>query len=587
MHRVARVVVPLLAAAASGQEAAPSVGDRVAAFTFTDQRWLPRQLEDLGPAEAYVLVFGATDCPVAQRLLPRVRALAADYEPRGARFVLVNAGRGDSLVDAVAQGVEAELPFPVVKDFELAAASAVGVTRTAQVAVLDAQRVLRYRGRVDGSARYTGAADPGRADLRLALEDLLAGRPVAQPETEVEGCKLARAAAAPRAGLTWHLDVAPLVRRHCQECHREGGEAPFALTRRLDVVERADMVAEVVAQQRMPPWLASRKHGAIHNSRGLQAAERQTLLDWIATGMQEGAAPAAAGSEPAPAAVAPEWRIGSPDLVLKVPTPTRVPADGVVPYLYFVLPHTFHEDTWVEALEIRPDNKRVLHHCNLGWIRPGESFRMDQFLTGYVPGGDPAVADPGTAFLVPKGTVLGLQAHYVTTGKPETDRLRVGLRFPRGVVDQRVHVLIVANTRFSIPPRASAHRIAGHKTFGRDATGIGMFAHMHVRGTDMTFCATPPGGEPETLLLLPCWLFDWQASYRWERGRQRFPKGTRIDVVAHYDNSRFNPFNPDPQATVRFGLQTEDEMMYGFLFHTFDDERLGLRVDPADGQVRQ
>jgi len=189
----------------------------------------------------------------------------------------------------------------------------------------------------------------------------------------------------------------------------------------------------------------------------------------------------------------------------------------------------------------------------------------------------------GTAVLIPAGSALGLQIHYVTTGKEETDRIEVALRFPRTRVNKRMRHLEVADLRFAIPPGAMSHPVKAERTFDRDAIGIGMYVHMHVRGRDMRYRARAPDGREETLLLVPTYDFDWQASYRWFEGEQRFAKGTRIECLAHFDNSAFNPWNPDPGATVRFGLQTEQEMMYGFLFYVDADEDLGLSVDPSTG----
>jgi hypothetical protein len=282
-----------------------------------------------------------------------------------------------------------------------------------------------------------------------------------------------------------------------------------------------------------------------------------------------------------------EWRIGKPDLILKPPAPMRVTADGSVPYQYFVLPHRFEHDTWVEAIEILPSNKRVLHHCNMARVKFGERYSQDGFVTGYVPGGDAMVLDAGTAVRIPAGSVLVLQAHYVTTGQPEEDRVRVGLRFPRVPIDKELRVMIAADFRFEIPALAPAHPVRARKQFREDAVGIGMFVHMHTRGRDMTVFTDPDQaqGERETLLLVPNYNFDWQQSYRWAEGSRRFAAGTRIGALAHYDNSRFNPFNPDPEVAVKFGLETTDEMMYAFLFYVHEHEHLNLRVDPKDGRI--
>ena len=231
------------------------------------------------------------------------------------------------------------------------------------------------------------------------------------------------------------------------------------------------------------------------------------------------------------------------------------------------------------------------HHVNIGDTRlhiveRGKGFSQDGFITGFVPGGDPFVLDPGTAFKVPKGSVFAIQAHYVTTGKPETDRIRIGIRFPKAQVAHRAEVLVVTNTRFAIAAGASSHPVTASRRMPADASVIGLFSHMHLRGRDMTFVAHRPQGPPETLLMIPNYDFDWQSSYRPPQGSVKLQKGTTLEVRAHFDNSRFNPCNPDPEAGVRVGQQTYEEMRYGFVFVTRDEPAADFEVDPTTGHER-
>ncbi|MBK8097897.1 MAG: alkyl hydroperoxide reductase [Planctomycetes bacterium] len=574
--------VAVLVTVAVAQETPVVLGTQVTA-AFTDLRWQPRTLADLGDVPATVVWFATIECPLVQRYLPRVQELAKDLAARRVPVLIVNVGPGDSLVDATAQVVEGAPAAIAAKDFDLSFARACGVERTVTAVVLDAQRRIVYRGRIDAQYGYGGVAqERGREDLRAAIDEVLGGRPVTVATTPVAGCKITPPAVVAGTVPTWSRDVAPLFQQHCQECHRQGGEGPFPLATVHEARKHAAMIAEVVLQGRMPPWYGSSRHGTFVNWRGLDAAQKQTIAAWVAGGMPEGEAATA----PAPRSWPnDEWRIGKPDLILKPVAPMRVPAEGSVPYQYFVLPYRFEHDTWVEAIEILPSNKRVLHHCNMARVKFGERWSQDGFITGYVPGGDAMVLDPGTAVKIPAGSVLVLQAHYVTTGQPEEDRLRVGLRFPRVVVEQEVRVLIAADFRFEIPAGANAHPVRARRQFKADAVGIGLFVHMHVRGRDMAVFAEPEGGERQPLLLVPNYNFDWQQSYRWAPGTQKFAAGTRIAALAHFDNSRFNPFNPDADVAVKFGLETTDEMMYAFLFYVHEHERLALRVDPATGRV--
>jgi CubicO group peptidase (beta-lactamase class C family) len=189
----------------------------------------------------------------------------------------------------------------------------------------------------------------------------------------------------------------------------------------------------------------------------------------------------------------------------------------------------------------------------------------------------------GIAFRIPAGSVIGLQIHYTTTGKEEKNQMSVGFKFPRYVVKQELHHVQVTTSRFEIPPGAAAHPVQATRTLPFDATGLGMFSHMHLRGKDMTFKALLPSGESQTLLSIPNYHYDWQQNYRWQPGTKKLPKGTKIEVTAHFDNSKFNPFNPDATKSVRHGPQTVQEMMFGFFFYTADGEDLNLTIDPKSG----
>jgi hypothetical protein len=451
--------------------------------------------------------------------------------------------------------------------------------------VLDSEHRLCYRGRVDDQYRLGGVRrDPTSRDLKDALDAVLAGGKVAHPETEVDGCLITFPKPhTPKGEITYAEHVAPILQKHCWQCHQSGGSAPFSLTSYKQTSRRAEALAEVVAQQRMPPWFASHEFGPFVNRRGLSDEERQTVVDWVRSG-------AAAGDEKkAPAPPKPlesPWLIGKPDLVLQS-SQIELPAKGDIPYKYAILPHAFPEDTWVQGVQILPDNPRALHHCNMGYANLAEGFNEENFVTGYVPGGEPMALGDGVAFQIPAGSVLALQMHFVATGKPEKCKVSVALRYPREMVRKRLRNIQLTDRRFAIPPGAPAHKVASSRVLKSDVVGVALFSHMHLRGKDMTFTAHLPQGKSDTLLIIPNYSFSWQIPYRFEAGTKRLPKGTKLECVAHYDNSAFNPYNPDPKATVRNGPQTHHEMMFGFFFYTEAEEELALHIDPKTGTERR
>lgn len=562
-----------------------AIGDRVGDLSFKDIRYLPRDLSELGKKKAFVIVAASVSCPLNNRYWPKLKKLAAELEPKGVQFLALNVEPGDTIKAIAEQALQYDVPFPFVQDIDGASVAALGLSSTAQVAVLDAKKRLRYRGRIDNQYRFGGSKPKAdRQELREALTALLAGQAIAVAETPVDGCAINAAPKKPAATLkpTYAREISRLMQKHCQDCHRPGGLAPFNLLSYDEARRNAAMIAQTVGERRMPPWYGSDKDARFSNHRGLNEEERALFQAWVENGAPRGDA----SEEPKPLPLPkPGWRIGKPDLILTVPTVTSLPADGYVAYKYFILPTNFTDDVWVDKIEIRGTNDRVLHHCNLIAITFENGQRQNNFITGVVPGSGPTEYMEGTAVRLPKGANLVLQAHYTTTGKPEKDQLSLGLHFPRVPVRKEVKNARANNRRFKIPARASHHRVDARITIPEEAFGLSLFSHMHLRGKDMSFFANYPDGRRERLLVIPNYSFDWQQSYDWEVGQKRFPKGTVIEVSAHYDNSPFNPFNPDASKKVGHGDQTYHEMMFGFVFYVSAKENLGLLIDPKTGTI--
>jgi mono/diheme cytochrome c family protein len=556
----------------TGQGLAVELGTRVAQLDFKDTWYLPRTLDDLGEAKAYVFVFAASSCDAMDTLAPRLRELEAAKVAQGAKFVLVNTGDTESTNQAAWFALRHEIFFPVVKDWDGACATALGVTRAAEAAVLDSGRVLAYRGPLD-------------EQLGAAIDAVLAGQPAPAPGAPVEACPLETSVLpAAQEPITYSKHIAPILDKHCVSCHRPGGQGPFDLSTYQETAAHARMVAEVVREERMPPWYAHPDFGKFEHDRRMPAAEKLAVRQWVASGKLEGEPMAAPAPVEAPKA---EWQI-EPDLIISQNGQSAVPATGFVPYQYTFLPHVFEEDCYISAIEIKPSNAKVLHHGNL-FFSKGSFLNVDQntdFLTGTVPGGIPSVLQDGIAWRIPKGANLCLQLHLVSTGKMETCKMQVGLRFARGKVDKLLYYHSFDDANIEIGAHDRAYRITKQLKLEQDVSAIGLFSHMHLRGKAMTFAANYPGGDRRWLMALPNYSFDWQITYNIPPFRDRYPAGTEIECVAYYDNSKWNPYNPAPDTVVKHGPQTVDEMMNGFFVYTKDAEQLGLDIDPATGQPR-
>jgi hypothetical protein len=397
---------------------------------------------------------------------------------------------------------------------------------------------------------------------------------------------------------TYYRDVLPILRGHCEVCHRTGGIAPMSFASHEEARQYAEAIRFASQNKSMPPWFAVAGIGRFSNDPSLNSEEIATLAAWVA-------AKAPAGDPrdaPAPHDWAEGWSIPQPDLVVKMTQSVALPATGDVEYTYEIVPTHFAEDRWVQMAEVLPSARANVHHAvvyirppDSNWLRHapvGEAFTAatladaedrrgahwtdSDILLVYAPGSSPDEWPATMAKFVPAGSDLVFQMHYTTNGKGVTDQSRVGLVFSKKAPPQRVLTLQLTNDHFVIPPGADDYRVEARGTLPNDATLLSFFPHMHLRGKRFEYnvlkhraeesLGTGPGGalgvEVETLLRVN-YHFHWQMSYRLAEPRL-LKAGTELQAVAWYDNSANNPHNPDPRAAVRWGEQTYDEMMIGF-----------------------
>jgi hypothetical protein len=383
----------------------------------------------------------------------------------------------------------------------------------------------------------------------------------------------------------------------------------------------ARSIREKVLSREMPPWHADPSHGEFANDRSLTKKEIATIAAWVDTGAKEGA-PA---DLPSPPSYVDGWSIGKPDVVLSMPKEVTVEATGPDEYQYFAAPTSFTEDRFVQAVEVRPGNRKVVHHIVV-FVQPppmktpqpkpqasdvdstsgavaadstlyrdgmvertkadapvfddgcslpngGGGFRRNvssiaknpAILAEYLPGNRGMILEPGSAKRIPAGSTLLFQVHYAkSTGTVQKDRSSIGLIFARSQPRKVIETKLVFNGYFSIPPGAANHRTTACWSLPGAAEVVSLTPHMHVRGKAMEIRAIYPDGKSEVLLNVPAYKFSWQTIYHLKRPLS-IPKGTRIAVTTLFDNSPENKYNPDPTRAVRWGEPTYDEMLAAFI----------------------
>ena len=409
--------------------------------------------------------------------------------------------------------------------------------------------------------------------------------------------------------VTFTSDVAPIFYKRCVTCHHANDIAPMPLLTFEQARPWAKAILEAVRTRSMPPWHADPHYGDFSNSRRLTDAEIATIQAWVAEGTQQG--------NPQDLPPTPHftdgWRIGTPDVTIPIPNDYVVKVNAADAYLYFTVPTHFTSDTWVTAVELKPGNRRVVHHAHVfleeppqpksatepeapkhapftiedgqvhhinpslpvvddgcsspdGGDWPGGHPSEDGAMLGsYLPGKDPDIFPAGYARLIPAGSSLTFQIHYNAQAikTDQIDRTSVGFIIAKTPPKQRLRRLDVHNFLFLIPAGDPDHRVTACYTFPEDVDLMSYTAHMHLRGKDMKFDAVHPDGRRETLFSVPKYDFNWQTEYQLAHP-VAIEKGTKIIITAHFDNSPNNRFNPDPSKTIRWGEPSTEEMMDGW-----------------------
>ena len=391
--------------------------------------------------------------------------------------------------------------------------------------------------------------------------------------------------------VTFNRDVLPILQKNCQVCHRPGEIAPMSLLTYEDARPWARAMKTATATRRMPPWFADPGYGRFAHDRRLTDAEIATLGAWADSGAVQGDPK----DKPAPVAFHDGWNI-KPDVIIEMPRGFEVPATGTVAYKNILVKVNFPEDVWVSAAEMRPGDRRVLHHGRVLVRPPGAEFMRDavpgeaydttslavvgkespETLAKFNPGLGPQEFDQlESAKFVPKGSDLVFNLHYTAVGTAATDRSRVGLVFAKKPPSLR-YVMNngPAAINLAIPPKDGNAEIVSEMTTNVDMKLVYVQPHMHLRGKDYELRVVYPTGQTETVFKAK-WDFNWQMGYDLQEPKS-LPKGTRIIGVAHFDNSAVNKFNPDPNATVYWGDQNWDEMQNCFIGVLVDP-----KIDPA------
>ena len=541
-------------------------GRRVKEFALRDTKGRLHTAEDWRERKGVALAFlGADD--EAERL----RRLATEYGAQGIAFYAI-----DSRPETSTSRVEDRLgpDLPILADPAQVVAAQVGVNSTPVAVILAPDGQVLFRGPIDPPS-------PTRPHgLEAALRAVADDEAPAVAEVDSPGRPLPRPAApiSSPEPVTYTRNVAAILWKNCAGCHRPGEVAPFSLLTYQDAARRAAFLSDVCEDRRMPPWKPHPGFGVFQGAQDLSDRELTTLARWAEAGAPEGN-PA---DLPPPPKFPRGWRLGTPDLVLTMPEPFVVPAEGPDIYRAFVIPFPPGGDRTIAAVEFRPGNARVAHHSRMFLDEAGDSRRRDAadpgpgFTSGFADGGvdiphpslgawtpglTPRFPPEGVGMPVKPGADLVLMIHYHPTGKAESDRSSLGIHFRQSPPTRTLAGIVLSTPRIDIPAGRKRHTIRLKSIVTADAHAYSITPHAHNLLREISVTATLPDGTVQPLLWIDDWAFNWQDQYRFAKP-VRLPKGTRLDLIAHFDNSDENPYNPfKPPRRVRFGPNTTDEML--------------------------
>jgi peroxiredoxin len=557
-------------------------------FTLGSHRGVEWSLNDVADQQLVVVAFLGTECPLAKLYGPRLEELQRQYSDKGVAFVGVNANTQDSLAEITAYVTKHKISFPMLKDPGNRIADQFKAERTPEVFLLDKERAVRYRGRIDDQYLIGLSRDNVRRnDLAVAIDELLAGTSVSVAHTAPIGCHIGRVSKVkPHGNVTYSNQIARIFNNRCVECHRKGELAPFALGSYKDVIGWEDTILEVIrtnGRNSMPPWYASSEHkrGVFSNDARLTEEEMGLIETWVDNGMPEGDK----SQLPTPPQFVEGWRIGEPDQVIEMrdpPIPFNVAADGIIKYQHFEVDPGWDEDKYVIATEARPDNSAVVHHIIAYIIPPGEEDEQKKksrkMLVGFAPGATPRVMNDGTALFVPAGSKLQFEMHYTPNGTAQTDLSYIGVKFTAKENVKRLFTGGAAAAReLEIKSNQITDNVVAQHTVHRAQMLLDMTPHMHLRGKSFKYeLKQAKGKDWETLLDVPNYDFNWQLTYELKTPRL-LREGAVIRCTAAFDNTDGNDANPDSNVTVGWGPQSWDEMMIGF-FSTRDPYESELKT---------
>lgn len=579
-------------------------GQVVPDFTLLDHEGRAQALHREAGARAVVIIGQGNDCPIIQKYAIRIRELKAKFAELGVPIFLINANPQDSRADIIREAKEYGFGVPILLDPSQVVARALGIDRTGQAVIIDPStwKVI-YSGAIDDRLSYgADKQEPRHNYLEDALDELLAGKPYSKAPPPAKGCAISFRE---ENGITYSDHVAPVLRDKCLNCHSPKGFYPPFFDSYETVKGWTAMIRETILTERMPPWSSDPHYGKYSNDISLSAEQKHAIVSWINSGAPRGGgADPLVGAEPSVSRrkLPPKlWEVG-------LKAPNKVDPRGTIEYQFYQVGGPAPYDMWVTAYKTTSSNPVQLHHESMMITSKPLSFYESQVekvrdpgLVAGHPDGDvplwtmeimkknelnrddnyvrfsvwaagrpqPTFLPKGTGIFIPKGYYAILEVHYVGNGKEDQEQTKVeffGER-SRGNLKQ-LRTMQVVTTDIEVPPGVKSLEVETRVfTVKRDMMVTGFLSHMHMRGRSVRLLQLPEEGRKGRVLAsIPNFDFNWQSGFPLSPVEPiLLKKGARIKAVCEFDNSPFNPLNPDATREVRHGQTLDRAEMCKFM----------------------
>lgn len=548
-------------------------------FALVDQKSKFHQLSYYSDYKGIVLISHGLECPIVRQSLAEIEEIKNEYEELGYKFMFINALTQDDLPELIKAADSYGLDIPILRDDSQVISDAYHIKRTGEALLIDTKTwEVKYRGPINDRLGYgSKRAEAKQHYLELALREHSQNKAITYPSIEYKGCLISyEYDEQQKQDISYSKDVAPILENKCMGCHKEGGIAPWAMTDYKTVKAWSPMMREVIRTKRMPPWHADKESPHIIDKVSLSPEEERRLIYWIEEGAQKDENEADPLLDYHPHKDT-DWAFGKPDKIFEAGE-LDVPATGALDYRYVEVKLHNTEDWWISKVHLKPGNPKVVHHSFVFVVPPkefqekaehpiGKGWSSGVFAT-FVPGVHGEISPPEALRYIPKGSSIIFEIHYTPIGVKEKDNTEVGFYFAKRKTKEQYRSQAIYNRWLRIPAHEENWPAEASYDVKQDIRVYEFMPHMHYRGKTMTYFLEKPSGERDLLLSIPRFDFNWQRQYKLDTPLV-IHKGSRIVVEGAFDNSKKNPFNPDPDKTVGFGAQTTDEMFIGYMSYSY------------------